>query len=60
MYAWVTLYESHNFVVKLGEIDLPESVLAVHEFSSVRKGNQALDVAEAYRRMVARRVLDGQ
>jgi hypothetical protein len=60
LYAWVTLYKSHNFVVKLGEINLPDSVLAVHEFSSVRKGKQALDVAEAYRRMVTRRGLDGQ
>lgn len=54
LYAWVTLYKTHNFLVKLGDIALAEELFAVHEFSSIRRGNEALDVSETYRRLRAR------
>ncbi|WP_239989396.1 hypothetical protein [Corallococcus macrosporus] len=53
LFAWVTLYRTDNFVVRFGDISLSENVLAVHEFSSVRTGNAALDVAETIQRMTA-------
>jgi hypothetical protein len=49
--AWVTLYKTNNFVVRLADIHLAESVLAVYEFSSVRRGNAALDVAQIVERI---------
>ncbi|QRK08549.1 hypothetical protein JQX13_53145 [Archangium violaceum] len=51
LYGWVTLYGSHNFIVKLGEIALSENLFAVHEFSSIRRGNEALDISETYKRI---------
>ncbi len=54
LFAWVTLYKTHNFLVKLGDIALAEELFAVHEFSSIRRGNEALDVSETYRRLRAR------
>lgn len=51
LYAWVTLYRDHNYVVRLGDIPLPGEVLATHEFSSVRSGNQALDLKEVFERV---------
>lgn len=54
LYAWVTLYKSHNFMVKMGEISLAENLFAVHEFSTIRRGNEALGIAETYRRLSAR------
>lgn len=55
LYAWVTLYKTHNFIVKLGDIALPDNLFAVHEFSAVRRGNEALAVPEIFRRMRERR-----
>lgn len=49
--AWVTLYKTHHFVVRLADIHLTENVLAVQEFSSVRRGNAALDVAQIVERL---------
>lgn len=54
LYAWVTLYKTHNFIVRLGDIALAENLFAVHEFSTIRRGNEALDVAETYKRLRAR------
>lgn len=54
LYAWVTLYKSHNFIVRLGDIALSENLFAVHEFSTIRRGNEALDVSETYKRLRAR------
>ncbi len=54
LYAWVTLYKTHNFIVKLGDIALTEELFAVHEFSTIRRGNEALDISETYRRLHAR------
>jgi HNH endonuclease len=55
MLAYVTLYKRHSFVVALGTIALPEVVLTTHEFSAVRHGNRALDVAEVYERLTRRK-----
>jgi hypothetical protein len=44
--AWVTLYKSYNFIVRLGDVSLPESVFALPGLSSVRRGIAALAVAE--------------
>jgi hypothetical protein len=55
--AWVTLYKTHNFVVRLGEVPLPEPVLTTHEFSTVRRGNAALDIAELFTRLSKREAL---
>jgi len=49
--AWVTLYAHHSFLVRLGEIALNDQVLEVREFSTIRKGSQALEIAEIYRRL---------
>jgi hypothetical protein len=54
-YAWVTLYSSHNFVVRLADIDAPLDLPTTHEFSIVRRGNQALSVEEVYRRLSERK-----
>lgn len=52
--AYVTLYREHSFIVELATITLPEAVLASREFSTVRKGNAALDIAELYERLSKR------
>jgi hypothetical protein len=52
--AYVTLYKVHSFVVELGTIDLPTGVLASREFSTVRKGNAALDLVTLYGRLSRR------
>ncbi len=49
--AFVTLYRRQSFVVELGTIDFPESLLTSHEFSTVRQGNAALDLTELYERL---------
>ncbi len=55
LYGWVTLYRTHNFIVKLGDIALPDNLFAVHEFSTVRRGNEALTASEVFRRIRERR-----
>lgn len=55
LYAWVTLYKTHNFIVKLGDIALSDNIFAVHEFSTVRRGNEALTVSDVLRRIRDRR-----
>jgi hypothetical protein len=51
--AWVTLYETNHFVARMANIELDEGVLAVQEFSKVRRGNRALEIGEIFRRIVA-------
>ena len=55
--AWVTLYKTHNFVVRLGGVPLPEAVLTTHEFSTVRRGNGALGIGELFARLSKREAL---
>jgi hypothetical protein len=50
-FACVTLYEKHSFLVTMGSIALSEAITATHEFSTVRKGHEALDVLEIYDRI---------
>jgi hypothetical protein len=52
--AYVTLYKVHSFVVELATIELSEDVLASREFSTVRKGNAALDLTTIYERLTRR------
>lgn len=54
LYGWVTLYGSHNYIVKVGEIALSDNLFAVHEFSTIRRGNEALDISETYKRIRSR------
>lgn len=52
--AYVTLYKDQSFVVVLGTVALNETVVLSHEFSAVRRGNQALDIATVFDRLANR------
>lgn len=49
--AWVTLYGSHNFIVRLADIQLNQNVLSTREFSTVRNGNEVLSIVELAKRL---------
>jgi hypothetical protein len=57
LYAWVTLYASHNFVVRLAAVHMSDGVPTTHEFSVVRRGNEALGVQDVFDRVATRRAL---
>ncbi len=49
--AWVTLYGSCNYIVRLADIPLSQPVLSSREFSALRRGNEALSAMELARRL---------
>jgi len=54
--AWVTLYGTQNFVVRLAELERYEHPPMTHEFSIDRRGNAALSEGEIFERMRAVRL----
>jgi len=51
--AWVTLYGTQNFVVRLAQLGRYEHAPMTHEFSIDRRGNTALSETAIYKRMRA-------
>jgi len=49
--AWVTLYQTSNFIVHLADV-APEGLIPrAHEFSITRSGNKELELEEFFRRL---------
>lgn len=52
--AWVTLYKTSNFIVRLSEVAPRDVIPVVHLFSATRKRNRPLDLEEILQRLRTR------
>jgi hypothetical protein len=49
--AWVTLYKSNNFIVRLSSVTPLDLIPLAHIFSATRTGNRPLDLEEIVKRL---------
>jgi hypothetical protein len=55
LFAWVTLYGTHQYGVSLGEVPLSDFVISTIEFSTTRKGHRKLELTEILQRVIQAR-----
>jgi hypothetical protein len=57
LFAWVSLYRTHQYVVYLGEVSLDDFMIRAIEFSPTRDGHRRLGLQEICRRVMQARAV---